>query len=270
MVKAGRTASFRNATTVGGVRESNMFDCKMFDSEHRAWLSEGRERESKRGSSGNVEGRGGWHLPREWPGECPQTSQARAVRSSGCKPVLCLLRTAQSQVMRGVELNLPLRTFVERKPFKAAVKSTKLDRVALVRAFWAFLIATRSLAVVAARLFEADQQVCTPIWSAAMGTEELEAWRQFLTEHPACKEGFKWSLVYHKYVLTASADRKRRKLKQDGEKVVVKYATTEQEYSAKVKLEKLDKFGSIRGGSKRQRVASTSSSSSSSEEESNQ
>ena len=40
MVKAGRTASFRNATTVGGEKESNMFDFKMFDSEHRAWLSE--------------------------------------------------------------------------------------------------------------------------------------------------------------------------------------------------------------------------------------
>ena len=40
VVKAGRTASFRNATTVGGEKESNMFDFKMFDSEHRAWLSE--------------------------------------------------------------------------------------------------------------------------------------------------------------------------------------------------------------------------------------
>ena len=68
-----------------------------------------------------------------------------------------------------------------------------------------------------------------------------------MTEHSACKEGFKWCLVYHKYVLTASSDRKLRKLKQDGEKVVVKYATVEQEYGAKVKLEKLDKFGSIRG-----------------------
>ena len=43
VVKAGRTASFRNATTVGGEKESNMFDFKMFDSEHRAWLSEGWE-----------------------------------------------------------------------------------------------------------------------------------------------------------------------------------------------------------------------------------
>ena len=64
------------------MRESNMFDFKMFDSEHRAWLSEGRERESKRGSSGNVEGRGGWHLPREWPARgvsADKPSQSSAV-----------------------------------------------------------------------------------------------------------------------------------------------------------------------------------------------
>ena len=73
------------------------------------------------------------------------------------------------------------------------------------------------------------------------------------------------------YVLTASADRKRRKLKQDGEKVVVKQATVEEEFGAKKKLESLAARMDAHNAHKRQRVESTSSSSSSSsEEESNQ
>ena len=82
----------------------------------------------------------------------------------------------------------------------------------------------------------------------------------------------RWCNVYHKFVFKASEQSKKRKAAQErlaAEGTLKKYATVEQEFGAKVKLESLVARMHAHNAHKRPRVESTSSSSSS-EEESNQ
>ena len=169
----------------------------------------------------------------------------------------------------GVSLNLELREFVKRKAFTQATKATKTGAVEFIRLFWTYLVTVKS--AVAGTLFSAERSECEPQWGALVGVEELNVFQEFMTSQSRDPEK-RWSNVYHKFVFKASEQSKKRKAAQErlaAEGTLKKYATVEQEFGAKVKLESLV---ARMHAHKRQRVESISSSSSSSseEEESNQ